>query len=95
LVISEQGERRMPIDVHGTVAEGFEGVREEFAAVLAAERDDPGAQLVVYRHGRRVVDLWGRRHRRGVADDPVLHRQGSRTQNGRLAQSVLRAADAL
>ncbi|MYU30996.1 serine hydrolase [Streptomyces sp. SID7810] len=50
---------RMPIDVHGTVAEGFEGVREEFAAHLAEERDDPGAQLVVYRHGRRVVDLWG------------------------------------
>ncbi|MFI6356594.1 serine hydrolase domain-containing protein [Streptomyces sp. NPDC050743] len=49
----------MPIDVRGTVAEGFEDVREEFAAVLAGERDDPGAQLVVYRHGRRVVDLWG------------------------------------
>ncbi|MEU9477447.1 serine hydrolase domain-containing protein [Streptomyces sp. NPDC048191] len=49
----------MRIDVHGTVAEGFEGVREEFAAVLAEERDDPGAQLVVYRRGRRVVDLWG------------------------------------
>lgn len=48
----------MRIDVHGTVAEGFEGVREEFAAVLAEEGDDPGAQLVVYRHGRRVVDLW-------------------------------------
>ncbi|MEU2924471.1 serine hydrolase domain-containing protein [Streptomyces sp. NPDC007251] len=49
----------MTITVHGTVADGFEGVREEFAAVLAEERDDPGAQLVVYRHGRRVVDLWG------------------------------------
>ncbi|MFC9926119.1 serine hydrolase domain-containing protein [Streptomyces sp. NPDC127190] len=49
----------MPIDVHGTVAEGFEGVREEFAAVLAEQRDDPGAQLAVYWHGRRVVDLWG------------------------------------
>ncbi|MGW7526817.1 serine hydrolase domain-containing protein [Streptomyces sp. NPDC054783] len=49
----------MTVDVHGSVAEGFEGVREEFAAVLAEERDDPGAQLVVYRQGRRVVDLWG------------------------------------
>ncbi|ANP50421.1 CubicO group peptidase (beta-lactamase class C family) [Streptomyces griseochromogenes] len=48
----------MAFDVHGTVAEGFEGVREEFAAHLAGERDDPGAQLVVYRHGRRVLDLW-------------------------------------
>ncbi|MFC7304416.1 serine hydrolase domain-containing protein [Streptomyces monticola] len=44
--------------VEGTVAEGFEGVREEFAAVLEAEAHDTGAQLAVYRHGRRVVDLW-------------------------------------
>ncbi|MFJ8544973.1 serine hydrolase domain-containing protein [Streptomyces sp. NPDC093586] len=44
--------------VHGTVADGFEGVREEFAAFLGGERDDPGAQLAVYHHGRRVVDLW-------------------------------------
>ncbi|MET9519015.1 serine hydrolase domain-containing protein [Streptomyces sp. NPDC002994] len=46
--------------VQGTVAEGFEGVREEFAAVLAEER--PGhadAQLAVFAGGRQVVDLWG------------------------------------
>jgi CubicO group peptidase (beta-lactamase class C family) len=49
----------MAYDVHGTVAEGFEEVREEFAAHLAGERDDPGAQLVVHLNGRRVVDLWG------------------------------------
>ncbi|MFI9341098.1 serine hydrolase domain-containing protein [Streptomyces sp. NPDC052773] len=49
----------MTYDVHGTVAEGFEEVREEFAAHLAGERHDPGAQLVVQLHGRRVVDLWG------------------------------------
>ncbi|MBT2398788.1 serine hydrolase [Streptomyces sp. ISL-100] len=48
------------IAVQGTVAEGFEGVREEFAAVLAEER--PGhadAQLAVFAGGRQVVDLWG------------------------------------
>lgn len=38
---------------HGTVAPGFEGVRDEFAAVAPEE-----AQLAVYRHGRKVVDLW-------------------------------------
>ncbi|WP_424921387.1 serine hydrolase domain-containing protein [Streptomyces sp. wa1] len=44
--------------VHGTVAAGFEGVREEFAAVLAADHTEPGGQLAVYHHGRPVVDLW-------------------------------------
>lgn len=40
----------------GTVAAGFEGVREAF---LAAQREDAGgAQLCVYRDGERVVDLW-------------------------------------
>jgi CubicO group peptidase (beta-lactamase class C family) len=44
--------------VRGTVAEGFEPVREEFAAVAAAEGGDHAAQLVAYRHGERVVDVW-------------------------------------
>ncbi|MFI6942299.1 serine hydrolase domain-containing protein [Streptomyces sp. NPDC050418] len=44
--------------VVGEVAAGFEAVREEFAAVVAREPADTGAQLVVYRDGRRVVDLW-------------------------------------
>ncbi|MFJ5530517.1 serine hydrolase domain-containing protein [Streptomyces sp. NPDC093261] len=48
----------MARDVHGTVAEGFEDVREEFAAFLAGETHEPGAQLVAHHHGRRVVDLW-------------------------------------
>ncbi|WP_232667298.1 serine hydrolase domain-containing protein [Pseudonocardia sp. TRM90224] len=42
------------IEVHGTVADGFEAVRAEFAA--AAE--PAGAQLAVHVRGRRVVDLW-------------------------------------
>ncbi|MCX5142027.1 MULTISPECIES: serine hydrolase domain-containing protein [unclassified Streptomyces] len=46
------------ITVHGTVAAGYEAVRDEFAAVLAEEPNEPGSQLAVYRNGRRVVDLW-------------------------------------
>ncbi|MER5782930.1 serine hydrolase domain-containing protein [Streptomyces mobaraensis] len=45
--------------VHGTVAEGYEPVREAFAATLAEERAGHAAQLAAYVHGRRVVDLWG------------------------------------
>lgn len=41
--------------INGTVAGGFEHVRDEFDAVLSA---DQGAQLAVYWHGRQVVDLW-------------------------------------
>ncbi|WMX44902.1 serine hydrolase domain-containing protein [Streptomyces roseicoloratus] len=46
-------------EVHGTVAPGFESVREEFAGVVAREARDGGAQLAVYHRGRPVVDLWG------------------------------------
>ena len=44
--------------VRGTVAPGYEPVREEFAALLAGE---PGlaAQLAARVDGRQVVDLWG------------------------------------
>ncbi|MGW0331241.1 serine hydrolase domain-containing protein [Streptomyces sp. NPDC003011] len=46
------------MDVNGTVAEGFEPVRDAFARnfEVLGER---GAAVVVYRDGRRVVDLWG------------------------------------
>ncbi|MGW4519510.1 serine hydrolase domain-containing protein [Amycolatopsis sp. NPDC004378] len=44
--------------VQGTVADGFESVREEFAAVAAAEGGDYAAQLVAHVDGERVVDLW-------------------------------------
>ncbi|WP_437097051.1 serine hydrolase domain-containing protein [Streptomyces sp. enrichment culture] len=45
------------MDVHGTVAEGFEPVGEAFARnfEVLGER---GAAVAVYRDGRRVVDLW-------------------------------------
>ncbi|MFF4603980.1 serine hydrolase domain-containing protein [Streptomyces sp. NPDC001339] len=44
--------------VHGTVDKGYEGVREEFAAFVAGEENDPGAQLAAYKDGKLVVDLW-------------------------------------
>ncbi|MEV8591626.1 serine hydrolase domain-containing protein [Streptomyces sp. NPDC052012] len=48
----------MTQEIHGTVADGFEAAREEFAALVAAERPDYEGQLCAYVHGRRVVDLW-------------------------------------
>ncbi|MCX4533489.1 hypothetical protein OHA79_26620 [Streptomyces sp. NBC_00841] len=44
------------ITVHGTVAPGFEGVRDAYAAVLAEDSTEPGSQLAVRVHGRTVVD---------------------------------------
>ncbi|MEW2163966.1 serine hydrolase domain-containing protein [Streptomyces sp. NPDC007084] len=44
--------------VHGTVAEGFEPVREAFARNFAA-LGERGAAVTVYRDGHKVVDLWG------------------------------------
>ncbi|MBB4921011.1 CubicO group peptidase (beta-lactamase class C family) [Kitasatospora kifunensis] len=44
--------------VHGSVAKGFEAVRAEFEAFVAAEPVDPGAQLAAYQGRRLVVDLW-------------------------------------
>ncbi|TWE11295.1 serine hydrolase domain-containing protein [Rudaeicoccus suwonensis] len=46
------------IAVHGTVADGFEMVREEFRAILHAEGADLSAQVAAYHRGRPVVDLW-------------------------------------
>jgi CubicO group peptidase (beta-lactamase class C family) len=44
------------VAVGGSVAKGFEAVRDAFAEAQAA--DEGGAQLCVYRAGSRVVDLW-------------------------------------
>ncbi|MEU4495488.1 serine hydrolase domain-containing protein [Streptomyces sp. NPDC023998] len=46
------------VGVQGTVAEGFESVREEFAALLDEGVTESGAQLAAYVNGRQVVDLW-------------------------------------
>ncbi|MFE9442369.1 serine hydrolase domain-containing protein [Streptomyces sp. NPDC006602] len=45
------------MDVNGTVAEGFEPVREAFARNFEA-LGDRGSAVAVYRDGHRVVDLW-------------------------------------
>src|SRR5438105_3229011 len=42
--------------VDGMVVDGFETIRDAFAE--AQVQDEGGAQLCVYRHGKRVVDLW-------------------------------------
>jgi CubicO group peptidase (beta-lactamase class C family) len=49
-------------DVEGHVADGFEPVRDAFAANFH-ERGEVGAAVCVYVHGEPVVDLWG-----GIAD---------------------------
>ncbi|MFF1376862.1 serine hydrolase domain-containing protein [Streptomyces sp. NPDC058308] len=46
------------IKVQGTVADGYEAVRDEFTAVLAAEDPHYAGQLAAYVKGRKVVDLW-------------------------------------
>jgi CubicO group peptidase (beta-lactamase class C family) len=45
------------VDVNGTVAEGFEPVREAFVRNFEA-LGERGAAVAVYRDGRKVVDLW-------------------------------------
>lgn len=45
--------------IGGSVDPGFETVREAFAQAQAS--DEGGAQLCVYRGGRKVVDLWAGR----------------------------------
>ncbi|MEU3348693.1 serine hydrolase domain-containing protein [Streptomyces sp. NPDC006700] len=62
------------MDVHGTVAEGFEPVGEAFAANFAL-RGERGAAVAVYRDGHRVVDLWaGTRDVDGTADSAPWER---------------------
>ncbi|MFI1866545.1 serine hydrolase domain-containing protein [Streptomyces jumonjinensis] len=45
------------MDVQGTVAEGYEAVRDAFVRNFE-QRGERGAAVAVYRHGRKVVDLW-------------------------------------
>jgi CubicO group peptidase (beta-lactamase class C family) len=53
------------MQVEGTVEPGLEGVRDAFGEAQA--QDEGGAQLCVYRHGKRVVDIW-------AGMDPLNHR---------------------
>ncbi|WP_127356345.1 serine hydrolase domain-containing protein [Actinacidiphila soli] len=50
------------VDVHGTVADGFEPVRDAFVRNFEA-LGERGAAVALYRDGRKVVDLYA-----GVAD---------------------------
>lgn len=43
---------------HGHVAAGFEAVRQAFADNFS-HRQELGAACCIYRHGEKVVDLWG------------------------------------
>lgn len=45
-------------DIQGTVAPAFEAVREQFAALLAAEGSELDVQVAAYHRGEKVVDLW-------------------------------------
>jgi CubicO group peptidase (beta-lactamase class C family) len=46
------------ITIHGHVSKGFEAVREAFLENFS-RRNELGAACCVYRHGEKVVDLWG------------------------------------
>jgi CubicO group peptidase (beta-lactamase class C family) len=49
------------VEAKGYVAAGYEDVREAFAAVVAEEDGESGAQLAAFVRGRQVVDLWAGR----------------------------------
>lgn len=52
------------IAVHGTVAAGFEHVRDTFAEIVRLEGGDLLAQMAAFHRGEPVVDLWS-----GTPDD--------------------------
>ncbi|WP_030765005.1 MULTISPECIES: hypothetical protein [unclassified Streptomyces] len=82
--------------VGGTVAAGWEPVREEFAAFVAAEPHSPEAQLVVHHRGRRVVDLWAGEDTDGDTLSYTRRRfgfpGGRAPENDRLTAAVLGVA---
>ncbi|MBT2505543.1 beta-lactamase family protein [Streptomyces sp. ISL-98] len=45
------------VEVQGTVAAGFEAVKDAFVRNFE-QRGERGAAVAVYRHGRKVADLW-------------------------------------
>jgi len=55
----------MSVEIHGTLAPGFEPVGEAFAANFA-ERGEVGASFCTYAEGRPVADLWAGEARPGV-----------------------------
>jgi CubicO group peptidase (beta-lactamase class C family) len=85
------------IPIEGSVAKGFERVRDQFAANF--ERAEPyrdvGASLAVYRGGKRVVDLWGgwrdKEHKRPWKRDTLVNVYS--TTKGIVATALAMAAD--
>lgn len=51
------GSAEADVDVRGTVAAGFEPVRDAFIRNFE-QRGERGAAVTVYRDGHKVVDLW-------------------------------------
>lgn len=51
------GSAEAGVDVRGTVAPGFEAVRDAFVRNFE-QRGERGAAVALYRDGRKVVDLW-------------------------------------
>jgi CubicO group peptidase (beta-lactamase class C family) len=47
-----------PVVVHGHVSPGFEKVRDVFADNFVRRRELGGA-CCAYRHGKKIVDIWG------------------------------------
>jgi CubicO group peptidase (beta-lactamase class C family) len=86
------------IPIEGSIAKGFERVRDQFAANF--ERSEPyrdvGASLAVYRHGKRVVDLWGgwrdKEHKRPWKRDTLVNVYS--TTKGIVAAALAMAVDA-
>lgn len=48
----------MHTGIQGYVSKGFEAVRDAFRENFS-RRNELGAACCVYRHGEKVVDLWG------------------------------------
>ncbi|MET8567777.1 serine hydrolase domain-containing protein [Streptomyces sp. NPDC004783] len=82
--------------VHGTVAGGFEPVRDAFARNFAA-LGERGAAVAVYRDGRKVVDLWGgTKHVDGAGDagDPDAGSAPWRRGTAQVVRSVTKGVAA-
>lgn len=60
------------VDVQGTVADGFEPVRDAFAQNFT-HRGERGAAVTVYRDGRKIVDLWAGAKNADGSDEPWRH----------------------
>jgi hypothetical protein len=61
--------------VYGHVSPSFEAVREAFAENFLRSRELGGA-CCVYRHGEKVVDLWGGIRNKRTGDPWERDRQG-------------------